>query len=178
MNRISQAFRAFFGLLFGGKLPDDLIAELGLSAKPLKPAAAAKPAAAVVVPKPSAADGALQLLGILQRDGRMLDFFLEDVSPYTDEQVGNAVRGVHAPVKETLERFFQFAPVIDGVEGTSVQAPAKDPARVKYIGNVPATPPSGGVLRHRGWQVTKIDFPAFPASQNLKLLAPAELEIE
>ncbi len=174
MNRISQAFRAFFALLFGGKLPDDLINELGLSVRPAKPVA--KPAP--VVPKPSAAEGALQLLGILQRDGRMLDFFLEDVSPYTDEQVGNAVRGVHTPVKETLERFFKFAPVIDGVEGTSVQAPSKDPAMVKFIGNLTAAPPSGGVLRHRGWQVTKVDFPAFPASQNLKLIAPAELEIE
>ena len=114
----------------------------------------------------------------LQRDGRMLDFFLEDVAPYSDEQVGNAVRGVHTPVKETLERFFKFAPVIDGVEGTSVQTPGKDPALVKFIGNVPATPPSGGVLRHRGWQVTQVDFPAFPAGQNLKLIAPAELEIE
>jgi hypothetical protein len=175
LNRVSQAFRAFFALLFGGKLPDDLTAELGLSARPLKPTAA-KPAP--VVPKPSAADGALQLLGILQRDGRMLDFFLEDVAPYSDEQVGNAVRGVHTPVKETLERFFKFAPVIDGVEGTSVQTPGKDPALVKFIGNVPATPPSGGVLRHRGWQVTQVDFPAFPAAQNLKLIAPAELEIE
>ncbi len=174
MNRISQAFRAFFALLFGGKLPDDLINDLGLSVRAAKPAA--KPAA--VVPKPSAADGALQLLGILQRDGRMLDFFLEDVSPYTDEQVGNAVRGVHTPVKETLERFFKFAPVIDGVEGTAVQTPGKDPALVKFIGNVPATPPSGGVLRHRGWQVTQVDFPAFPTGQNLKLIAPAELEIE
>lgn len=174
MNRITQAFRAFFELLFTGKLPDNLISELGLAVRAAKPVA--KPAPAV--PKPSAADGALQLLGILQRDGRMLDFFLEDVSPYTDEQVGNAVRGVHAPVKETLERFFKFAPVIDGVEGTAVQAPGKDPALVKFLGNVPATPPSGGVLRHRGWQVTQVDFPAFPASQNLKLIAPAELEIE
>lgn len=151
------------------------MAELGLTTRASK-AAAAKPAP--VVPKPSAADGALQLLGILQRDGRMLDFFLEDVAAYSDEQVGNAVRGVHAPVKETLERFFRFAPVIDGVEGTFLPAASKDPAQVKFIGNVPATAPSGGVLRHRGWQVTQVDFPAFPAGQNLKLLAPAELEVE
>jgi len=176
LNRISQAFRAFFALLFDGKLPDHLIGELGLAAKPSKPVATKTPTA--VVSKPSAADGALQLLGILQRDGRMLDFLLEDVASYSDEQVGNAVRGVHAPVKETLERFFRFAPVIDGVEGTFLAAATKDPAQVKFIGNVPATPPSGGVLRHRGWQVTQVDFPAFPAGQNLKLLAPAELEIE
>ena len=175
MNRIALAFRAFFDLLFSGKLPDGLTAELGLIPKPAKPA---KPAAPPPPPKVDATEGALQLLGILQRDARVLDFFLEDIAPYSDEQVGSAARGVHSQVREALDRYFQFAPMIDGVEGEFTQAPAKDAARVKFIGNVPATPPSGGVLRHRGWQVTQSSFPAHPPNQNLKLLAPAELEVE
>jgi hypothetical protein len=82
--QIGQAFRAFFALLFGGTLPPDLIAELGLA-----PKAAPVP---VATPKPEVKpeDGALQLLGILQRDARILDFFMEDISPYSDEQVGAA----------------------------------------------------------------------------------------
>ncbi len=126
----------------------------------------------------NATDGALQLLGILQRDARLLDFFLEDIAAYSDEQVGGAARGVHTQVKEAFDRYFQFAPVIDGVEGSFTPAPTKDQTRVKFIGNVPAAPPAGGVLRHRGWQVTKVEFPAVPAGQNLKVLAPAELEVE
>lgn len=178
MNRIALAFRAFFDLLFSGKLPEDIVTELGLSIKPAKPASAPKPAAAPPAPKANASDGALQMLGIMQRDGRLLDFFLEDIGPYSDEQVGSAARGVHTSVKEVLDRYFQFAPVIDGVEGTFTQAPGKDPARIKFIGNVPATPPSGGVLRHRGWQVTTVNFPVLPSGQNLKVIAPAELEVE
>jgi hypothetical protein len=173
LNRIAWAFRAFFDLLFSGRLPDDLAGELGLAPKPVAP-----PKAAAPPPKVNATDGALQLLGILQRDARLLDFFLEDVSPYSDEQVGSAARGVHTQVKDAFDRYFQFAPVIDGVEGSFTEAPSKDPARVKFIGNVPATAPSGGVLRHRGWQVTRVEFPAVPAGQNLKVLAPAELEVE
>ena len=175
MNRVAWAFRAFFDLLFSGRLPEDLAAEMGFVAKPAAPV---KPAAAPPVPKVSATDGALQMLGILQRDARMLDFFLEDIAPYSDEQVGSAARGVHTQVKEALDRYFQFAPVIDGVEGSFTQAPSKGRGAVKFIGNVPATAPAGGVLRHRGWQVTKVEFPAVPTGQDLKLLAPAELEVE
>ena len=111
MNRIVLAFRAFFALLFGGKLPGDLIAELGLAAKSAPaPKAAPKPAAPEIKPT----DGALQLLGILQRDARVLDFFMEDIAPYSDEQVAAAARDVHEHTREVLIRCFAPAPVIDG----------------------------------------------------------------
>lgn len=175
MNRIALAFRTFFALLFSGKLDDELVGELGL--KP-KPAPVTKPAAPVPPPRANASDGALQVLSILQRDGRLLDFFLEDIGAYSDEQVGSAARGVHTEVRPVLERYFRFAPVIDGVEGVFVTAPSKDPTKVKFIGNVPAAPPPGGILRHRGWQVTEVNFPALPNGTNMKVLAPAELEVE
>ena len=62
MNRIIIAFRSFFALLFSGALPDDIVTELGLSRR-----SAPKPAAAPAPAVSSAADGALQILGILQR---------------------------------------------------------------------------------------------------------------
>ena len=76
MHRIALAFRSFFDLLFKGILPDDLIGELGLIRKPEAPAKPAKP----VVPEATASDGALQILGILQRDSRIIDFLMEDIS--------------------------------------------------------------------------------------------------
>ena len=69
-------------------------------------------------------------------------------------------------------------PVIDGVEGTFVEAPSKDPNVVKFVGNVPAKPPSGGTLRHKGWRAAKVDLPALTAKQDAAILAPAEIEIE
>ncbi len=180
MNRILLAFRAFFALLFGGKLPDDLIAELGLTVKSAKSASAPKPAA----PKPAApefkpTDGALQLLGMLQRDARILDFFMEDIAPYSDEQVAAAARDVHEHTREVLIRHFAPAPVIDAVEGSTASAPDGNPALVKYVGNVPASgKPSAGVLRHRGWRATAVSLPQLNSRTDLAVLAPAEIEVE
>ena len=90
MSNISNAFRAFFALL-GGKLPPDIAQAYGYAkAVPVKTTA---PAAAAP-PKPSAgpSDGAVQILSILQRDARLVDFLMEDLSGYEDEQIGAAVR--------------------------------------------------------------------------------------
>ena len=105
-------------------------------------------------------------------------FFLEDISPYSDEQVGSAARSMHGPSRETLNRYLTIVPVIDGVEGTFTQAPPKDPSAVKFIGNIPATPPAGGVLRHRGWMVKAVNLPVLLPKQDVSVLAPAELEVE
>ena len=176
MNRILLAFRAFFALLFGGELPGDLIAELGLTAKSAPaPKAAPKPAAPEIKPT----DGALQLLGMLQRDARVLDFFMEDIAPYSDEQVAAAARDVHEHTREVLIRCFAPAPVIDAVEGSMASAPDGNPALVKYVGNVPASgKPSAGVLRHRGWRATAVSLPQLNSRTDLAVLAPAEIEVE
>jgi hypothetical protein len=68
--------------------------------------------------------------------------------------------------------------VIDGVEGTPARAPSGDPKAVRFIGNVPATPPSGGTLRHKGWRAAKVDLPGLAAQEDTAIIAPAEIEIE
>lgn len=147
-------------------------------------AAPSRPAAPPPPPRPPApefkpADGALQILGILQREARILDFFMEDIDPYTDEQVGAAARDVHGKTRETLLRHFAPAPLIDAVEGTATNAADLDPARVKYIGNVPASgKPASGILRHRGWRATAVSLPQLNSRQDLAVLAPAEIEVE
>jgi len=175
--KILLAFRAFFALLFGGKLPDDLVAELGLTAKSAAPAPKAPPPPPPP-PQFKPVDGALQLLGMLQRDGRILDFFMEDIAPYTDEQIGAAARDVHEKTREILIRHFAPAPVIDAVEGSQTTAP-KGAGLAKFIGNVPASgEPGPGVLRHRGWKATTVALPALASKQDLTILAPAEIELE
>ncbi|MGH9660168.1 MAG: DUF2760 domain-containing protein [Bryobacteraceae bacterium] len=168
MSRFSLAFRSFFSILGGGKLPDDVAAALGLVRRTAAPAAKAA----------TAADGALQLLAILQRDSRLIDFIMEDVSSYSDEQIGAAVRSLHDQCRDSLGRHVQLAPVIDGVEGTFTKLASVDPAAVKLIGNVPPQPPPGGTLRHRGWRSMKTDLPPLSARHNTAVVAPAEIEIE
>ena len=155
-------------------LPEDIALEFGYS-KP-KPAPAAPP---VDVLKPS--DGALQILRIFQRDSRLIDFLMEDISSYEDEQVGGAVRSLHNDCKASLTRHFTLAPVLDGVEGTFQKLDSSavpDPSRIKLIGNVPANGiVPGGTLRHRGWFASSVNLPAI-GKQESAVLAPAELEVE
>jgi hypothetical protein len=177
LSRIALAFRSFFAILFTGQLPRELAQTLGFGtpkAQPAPPAPAAKP-----VPQVRPSDGALQILGILQRDSRLIDFLMEDISAYSDDQVGAAVRTLHDSSRESLTRYLRLAPVIDGVEGSFTKIETNDPAVVKLLGNVPVNGKApGGLLRHKGWRAEKIDLPPLPPSQNASILAPAEVEVE
>ncbi len=168
-------FSAAFSILFRGKLSEDDARDLGY-VKPtiVKPVAPVK--------EVRAADGALQLLGILQRDARLVDFLMEDVAAYSDDQIGAAVRNVHEQSATALKRYFTLRPIIDGVEGTNTSATAAGDLAgegVKFLGNVPAKgKPQGGSLRHKGWKVEKVNLPSVSGGQNLNVLAQAEIEIE
>lgn len=171
-----MAFRSFFALLFSGSLPEDIATAYGyMKARPQAPPPPPPPTV-------KSSDGALQILGILQRDARLIDFLMEDISAYDDEQVGSAVRPLHEQCRATLARYVTLSPVIDGVEGTYTKADAAgagNASAVKFVGNVPAgPPPKGGTLRHRGWKATKVDLPTIPAKQDVTVVAPAEIEIE
>jgi len=54
---------------------------------------------------------ALQLLGLLQREARFVDFIQEDVAPYTDAEIGAAARVVHEGCRKMLREHFALAPV-------------------------------------------------------------------
>jgi len=174
LSRISAAFRSFFSILFSGVLPEDIAIEFGFTK--VKPAPVTAP-----VELPKVSDGALQILHILQRDSRLIDFLMEDIASYADDQIGAAVRTLHTDCKTTLTRHMNLVPVIDGVEGTYQKldaAKAPDPNRIKLIGNVPASGKvPGGTLRHRGWIASSINLPAL-GKQDISVLAPAELEVE
>jgi hypothetical protein len=174
LGRIWLAIRSFFSILFHGSLPDDAITELGLTRRGSAP----KPQAAAATTAPRVSDGALQILSILQRDARLIDFIMEDIAAYSDDQVGAAVRGLHDQARESLTRYVKLDPVIDGVEGTFTKAALPDPAAVKFIGNVPAGKPSGGLLRHKGWRAGKVELPTLNPRQDSNIIAPAEIEIE
>ena len=176
MSRIGSAFSSFFSILFSGTLPEEVALEFGYSKQ--KPIPVAVPPEA---PKVKIGDGALQLLHILQRDSRLIDFLMEDIATYADDQIGAAVRTLHGDCRASLTRHVTLAPVIDGVEGTFQKLdPTKppDPNRIKLLGNVPATGKvPGGTLRHRGWMAAAVNLPPL-GKQDPAALAPAEIEVE
>lgn len=139
--------------------------------------APAKPAP--VLPQPSSTASALQLLSILQREGRLIDFLQEDLSLYEDEQIGAAVRSIHAGCKGALESHVKLEPVVNDEEGSTITvAPGFDAHAIRLTGNVTGEPPFRGVVRHRGWRAVKVDLPqAMVGQSSQSVVAAAEVEV-
>jgi hypothetical protein len=168
-RRVALAFSAWFSIIGSGELPEDVMATL---VKPHEPAAPAPPIP--VTPDPG--HRATQVLALLQRDGRLVDFLMEDLTAYADAQIGAAVRDVHAGSRQALDRYFTLNPVLDDEEGRPVTLEGDlDAARIKVVGHVTGQP-ARGILRHRGWEATRVALPALPAS-GLSIVAPAEVEV-
>jgi hypothetical protein len=127
-------------------------------------------------PKPSGE--ALRLLALLQREGRLLDFLLEDVQAYSNDQIGAAVRDIHRNCRKALQDHLALAPVLDAAEGASVTVPAGfDPSAIRLTGNVTGQPPFQGTLQHHGWRVTELKLAKPPEGQDEFVVHPAEVEL-
>ena len=120
----------------------------------------------------------LQLLALLQREGRLVDFLEQDVTTFSDEEVGAAARLVHEGCRKTLHRVTAVAPVRPEGEGTPIVVEAGFAAsEITLVGNVQGPPPYRGTLRHRGWRATGLDLPQIVAGHDPRVLAPAEIEL-
>lgn len=136
-------------------------------------AAPEKPAAP---PKPSAEP--LRLLTLLQREGRLLDFLLEDIQAYADDQVGAAVRDIHRNCQKAIKDHLTLEPVLAQAEGTVVEISAGfDPSAIRLTGNVTGAPPFKGALRHHGWRVKELNLAKLPEGQDEFIVHPAEVEL-
>jgi len=120
----------------------------------------------------------LHLFSVLQREGRLMDFFSEDLQEYEDDQIGAAVRNIHENCKKAVSKYLTFDSVVkEEEEEDIIVSPGFDPTSIKLTGNVTGEPPFNGVVRHRGWRVRKLDMPTLSGSQDPDILAPAEVEI-
>ena len=172
LTRLQRAFTAFFSILLHGEMP-----AAAPDARPAQPVAAPE----TRPPQPAASDSsdrAIQLLALLQRDGRLVDFLMEDLATYSDAQIGAAVRDVHAACRGALTRYVALEPILAGKEGepTSV-ATDVDPAAVRLVGNVTGQPPFPGTLLHRGWRATRIELPPLSTLAGRRIVAQAEVEV-
>ncbi len=120
----------------------------------------------------------LHLLSVLQREGRLVDFFSENLEEYDDDQIGGAVRSIHESCKKIMDKYLKYKPVINEGEDEEITVqPGFDPASLKLTGNVTGEPPFKGVVRHRGWKAARVDLPTLSGSRDPELIAPAEIEI-
>jgi Domain of unknown function (DUF2760) len=186
LGRISLAVGTFFSILGDGEFAARVQrlrsgAPAGASPAPVAapapaPAPAPRPAPAALKEAPP--DAAFQLLGLLQRDARFIDFIEEDVAGYSDADIGAAARVVHGGCRMVLREHFTIRPVRDEAEGSRITLPEGfDAASVRVTGNVVGKAPFSGSLSHRGWRVEEVRLPRLAQSHDTRVIAPAEVEL-
>ena len=191
-SRIALAFGSFFAIIGNAELagrvarlrrgevlpeaPDE--ADGRVAAGPAVEAAPAASAPAAPVLREAPHESALQLLGLLQRDARLIDFVEEDMTAYADAEVGAAARIVHEGCRKVLREHFTLEPVRDEAEGSRITLePGFDAAAVRVTGRVVGEPPFTGSLAHRGWRVVETRLPKLAESHDAAIVAQAEVEL-
>jgi hypothetical protein len=187
-SRLSTAVGSFFALLGDGHLAARVQAlrdgaPLASEAPPPAPVPAPAPAPVQAPPPPRVratadVDAALQLLALLQRESRLIDFLQEDIAAYSDAEVGGAARLLHGGARKVLADTFDLEAVRTEAEGSRLTLPPGfDAAAVRVTGNVVGQPPFTGTLHHQGWRVTAVRLPALTAGHDTRVIAPAEVEL-
>jgi hypothetical protein len=150
-------------------------AQLPAAGEDAQPAESAASAPAEVVDHGA---GALQLLALLQREGRLVDFLHEDVSSFSDEEVGGAARVVHEGCGKVLAQYVVVEPLRNETEGGPITVePGFDPQHFRLTGDVKGEPPYLGVLAHPGWRALEVKLPQLQADHDPNIVAPAEVEL-
>ena len=130
-------------------------------------------------PAPVTAKGeAVHTLAILQRESRLIDFLQEDIAPYSNEQIGAAVRKVHDDAHNALEKYFKLTPIRTEAEGETITLDKSfDGRQIRLTGKTAGEPPFRGQLLHRGWKAESINLPQRTDAVDPSVICPAEVEI-
>jgi hypothetical protein len=186
MGRFALSFKAWWRVLRDADFAERVqrLADAGALPSPPPDGARSGDRATTAPAKPQppapARSYALNLLSVLQREARLIDFLKENITPYSNEQVGAAVRDVHRDAAAALDRMFALRPAASQPEGSSIDVPAGfDAARTRLVGNVSGNPPYHGTLRHPGWEAASVQLPQWSGSaESINVIAPAEVELK
>ncbi len=157
---IGKAFKAFFAELFAK-------------------------AETVALPEPEVTEktdeftaGAVFTLNLLQREGRLVDFLMEDISAFSDAQIGLAVRQIHENSANCLNKYFSPVKAITEKENSDYQIPADyDVTALRVTGNVKSGVAQTGKVQHGGWKVENPQLPKMVGNLNTTVIAPGEVEV-
>lgn len=186
VGRLSVAIGSFFAILGDGKLAAEVNALRNGVPVPAAAPAASAPVAPKTAPDVSPApaiqaaspDAALQLLALLQKNARFVDFVEEDIAGYADADIGAAARVVHEGCRATLREHFTIRPIRTEAEGTRVTlAEGFDASANRLTGNVVGAAPFTGTLSHRGWRAAEVKLPKLVGTHDVSVIAPAEVEL-
>lgn len=118
----------------------------------------------------------LMVLSFLQKHGRLVDFLQEDISKFSDHQIGAASRKIQQDCAQALKKLFVIKPLLDELEGKEIVVPAQhDESRIKVVGHVKGPGPYKGIVRHRGWKIEEQRLTQ--VSLQDQVICPAEIEV-
>ena len=192
MSRIALAVSSFFAIVANPTFAADVSRLRAEGGWPKAPAPAPAPTPAAAAPTPVAPTppppppvlqlapdtAALQLLGLLQREARFVDFIEEDIASYSDSEIGAASRVVHEGCRKVLREHFTLAPVRSESEGQRLTLPVGfDASAHRITGNVVGQAPFTGTLAHRGWRASATRLPQLAPGHAASVLAQAEVEL-
>ena len=123
----------------------------------------------------------VSFLATLQERGRLVDFLMDDITIYSDAQVGAVARVVHEGCKAVLREHFRVLPVREENEGSKVTVSAGYRAdEYRLVGKVSGQAPFSGTLMHRGWKTESVKLPRVlqTGDDRLPTIAPAEVELK
>ena len=176
LSRLWLSWVTSFRILFDGRFASKVrMLQDGESEEPV--ALPVEPAQAPREVTPSAStDTALQLLALLQREGRFVDFVQQELAAFSDSDIGAAARVVHEGCRRAIRSHARVVSVRNEAEGASLtlERASED---VKLVGNLAGSAPFRGVLRHRGWRIEELRLPTVVGAHDPTLVAPAELEL-
>ncbi len=142
-------------------------------------AEAVKPLPAAV-PQNQAQTEVVTLLGVFQEKGRLVDFLMEDITPFSDAEVGSVARAVHQGCKAAMNEHFHIEAICPEGEGATVTIPAAYAAdEFRLVGNLAGEAPFTGKVVHKGWRTTSVKLPRVlnADKDHLPVIAPAQVEI-
>jgi len=180
LSRIWLSWVTSFRILFDGRYAAAVAMLRDGGVPPESKQPAALPSDPPQTPRKDAAspsaNAALQLLALLQREGRFVDFVQQELASFGDADIGAAARVVHEGCRRAIRAHARVTSVRNEAEGSALtlERPSDD---VKLVGNVAGSAPFRGVLRHRGWRIEELTLPTVVGAHDPTLVAPAELEL-
>lgn len=182
LQRLLLGLRCLASLLKTGTLNVALRQELGVVR--VEPEVSPEDEHGPVAASDERVRGAVQMLRALQAESGLVDFLLEDLRYYSDQQLAQGVRAMQPDARRALEKSFRLAPVVEKVEGELQDLPA-DPATKFANGSLTLEGNPAefeaihcGVLRHRGWRVAEAYLMTPSPAIDATVIHPAVYEVE
>ncbi len=177
--RIFLAIAYFFKILFVGEKALINYAQQRAVGQAKDEPSAAKPEPTVAPVFHVSTAPAIQLLGLLQKEGRLIDFLQEDISPYDDADIGAAMRDIHGSCRKVLDKHFALKRILTELEGENVTIAAGfDPSRIQIQGDISHQEALTGAVLHGGWIATKADLPTVAEGADENVVAAAQVEVK